>query len=444
MDLFDFLPYRIKKIDQIFHYYLKFVRFYFVRWKFSIDDYLRRESIYTTSDLLFTLFCCLRAWIAIAIIMIHIVWPENEWIISRNSLSKIVPIKGLDALLLYSILIILYVEKAWFSTFRMIRYYQFISFRHMAKIFDEREYNKVNRKNLLRSFIYGGYVSGAIYRTFTVYLFFWALYVLVRMIEQYQNDQLRMMTIVSTILLGTLIFQHFVYIAGLCFTVFFCFLFTCDLLVCKFRQLKEIVCVESIKKLIKTKRNLFLFDDIDCFHRNFRSKYSEIFQQIADYNNDYQLFFLMSEMLSKVTIVVVVLFYSEQDVMTIYSYIITTTLTSVFLMTTIIYSRISYFDSYNLIVYRKMSNWSARLPLSLWKRKSFKNWKRFRAKSKTFITNFLKSHHFNQALTQNRIGFTCGNLFYIDKNRYAELLLMNIGFVLLFYKKSILNQSIIQ
>ncbi|KPL99479.1 hypothetical protein QR98_0004130 [Sarcoptes scabiei] len=127
--------------------------------------------------------------------------------------------------------------------------------------------------------------------------------------------------------------------------------------------------------------------------------------------------------------IVMVIFYQQQSEMTLYSVVMIATLFSV----------------YNLEIFKTISDWSARIHsgtvemqpklLRLWGLKKIP--KRYRITKLTLM----KSQHFNQSIPNTRIGFTCGHLFHISKNRFVELVLMNIGLVSLIYKKLILGKN---
>lgn len=443
MNLFDLRPYRIENFQDVYHYCLKFSTHFLFRWDFSMDDYLRDELRYSRSDLIETMLCCIRAWASITLILVLLLWPDCEWILTKEIIAKIVPLEGYELLYFYALVMLLYIEVTWLTKFVSIHRRTLQSPAFIEKLFNDHLYCRSDRKRLLRKFVYGGYLSGSIYRSFALYSILWSTYVLFKIIHQYQSGEIKKLyRIVNSVIIGGLTVVHFIFVAGLCFTVLFCFAFTCYLLVFKFCQLKDELCVK-VSEFFASNTYHIVTDDIEFYHQKFRSKYSEIFNQISSFNSDYRIFFLMTEMSSQLTTIVLVLFYSEQDRMTIYSYAVIGTLASIFLLTTVIYWKISYFDSYNLIIFNMMSSWSARL----WSRISQQNLtgsiRIFKRKYRLFdrmpTTKSMKIHHFNQSIPSNQIGFTCGTLFYIDKSCYADLLLTNISFIMLFYKIVILN-----
>ncbi|KAH7638043.1 hypothetical protein HUG17_9148 [Dermatophagoides farinae] len=47
----------------------------------------------------------------------------------------------------------------------------------------------------------------------------------------------------------------------------------------------------------------------------------------------------------------------------------------------------------------------------------------------------IKANLFVQMMTINRFGYTCGNLFEINKYKFFQLMLWNLPFILMFYKQ---------
>ncbi|KAF7494117.1 hypothetical protein SSS_02197 [Sarcoptes scabiei] len=387
MELFELLPYRIKKIDEIFEYYLKFSKSYLLRWNYSLQDYHKRRLQLEVPDIRYILHCCIRAWTTFIFLWILILFPDCRWIASQNCLTKIVPVEGLSELCFYVSMIILGTERLWFQSIRSLRNYTFSSNDYLSSLYTDERFNEANRQYLLRYFIYAGYFSGTIYRMFSTCIVLFYLYVINELhFQKYQN----------------------------CWNGYISF-------------------IDDLYEMTRS-RNMQQLSSIE-FHQKFRQCYSKIFNEISGINYNYKQYFLMTEILSKTTIVFLIIYYERQTTQTIYSVVVMITVTPLFLLNTIMYLRLSYFDCYNSIIFRMLNDWSARLQWRI----SNKNYFKIDLMRKISTSILLKWHHFNQTISSNRIGFTCGALFYINKNKYAELLLLNIVFVLLFYKKFILN-----
>nr|XP_027193782.1 uncharacterized protein LOC113788522 [Dermatophagoides pteronyssinus] len=84
---------------------------------------------------------------------------------------------------------------------------------------------------------------------------------------------------------------------------------------------------------------------------------------------------------------------------------------------------ISCLPSYNEQCTKNLLQWLVHLQ---WQSK-FKRYSQIRQSIKTNL--------FIQSMTYNRLGFTCGPLFYINKYKFFELLMLNIPWILLFYKQ---------
>ncbi|UXI22872.1 hypothetical protein NH340_JMT08815 [Sarcoptes scabiei] len=436
MELFEFKPYRIVEIEQIFHCYFKFHRYYLLRFNYSLIDYQHKQLNLRISNLKFLLWCCLRAWISFLYLWILTLFPDAEWILSQNFLFKIIDnLNGVNVLFVYVSIIILWVEHAWFQAFRSLLNYSLKLIENVLIVYDDRKYTSNNRQHLLRYFIIFGYISGTIYRLFAICIVLCYLIIVLNIPDQYEEIENKC-SVFSYLIVAGITINHLIYLTGLCFTVFFCCVFTCDLLLCQFKQLKQSLRENCSNQALLRRRSISMFI-IEFLHRKFRDKYSEIFVETSNINEYYRRILFLIEMLSQITMIFLIIFYAKQKQISFYCLEIFITITPIFLMTTLIYSRISHFDSDNIAIYEIINSWSAKMHLKLShqklsERKMFSN-------QNTKLFSLLKLHHFNQSLANNRLGFTCGQFFYINKNRYAELLIMNIIFVMLFYKKLILN-----
>ncbi|KAF7494151.1 hypothetical protein SSS_06936 [Sarcoptes scabiei] len=433
-----FFPFRVQKIEDIFPYYFQFLNTYLFRWQYSLEDYHRRQLSMQNSNLYWLLLCSFEAWASIGYSTFITIYPDCKWLISLDDYRSKIPLIGLEIIAIYTTLLALWFENVWFQSFRSLCNYSFRSNDHVRDVYVDRQFTVENRKILLKYFITIGYLFGTFYSIFIVSILACYIYLIVYYLHLiYCGSITNPFPFVSTMILTSFMIDHAIRLGGQAFLLFFCFAFTCDLLVCKLRQLRQ-----SIRSHLR-RSNKIVSDEI---LKRFRQQYSNIFRKTSNINHDYRRFFLTIEIISKGSLVFSVIIHSKQITVSAPSIMLVIISLSIFLLTIIIYSRISYFDCINLKIFKLMNDQSARVQFILMRKKLLLP-KKFHHKTNRSIRKkavpsiSMKSHYFNQSISTNQIGFTCGTLFYINKNRYAELLLMDIIFVFLFYKKLVLNKG---
>nr|XP_027200280.1 uncharacterized protein LOC113794360 [Dermatophagoides pteronyssinus] len=165
------------------------------------------------------------------------------------------------------------------------------------------------------------------------------------------------------------------------------------------------------------------------FWKNFQDKYVKLYAETADFNISFGKMLLYIEMVSKSSIIVSCMFYSNQKKISQYTITAILSLMSTFVCITSLYSRVARLPSYNGRCCKNIIKWLARTQWSPSKAKVNHpiNERRIRNINRTTI----KSNLFVQVMSQNQLGFTCGHLFFITKFKYNELVLMNIPLILM-------------
>ena len=126
------------------------------------------------------------------------------------------------------------------------------------------------------------------------------------------------------------------------------------------------------------------------------------------------------------------LFYSKQSGWNIFTTFVIMAFLSVFCLINGLYSRIADLSSHNQKCARLILQRIARTQWSLMNvdEKKVQLPKRY---SDRYLINLSL---FAQTMTNNRYGFTYGQVFYITKFRYIQLFIMNFILILKFYKKT--------
>ena len=144
------------------------------------------------------------------------------------------------------------------------------------------------------------------------------------------------------------------------------------------------------------------------------------------------LFFI--ELLSKSSVVICLLFISQQTKMNIQITFVALAFMSSFFLLNSLYFRVAHMPSYNRICWQSIHRWIARSQWLSMQRNVFTN---------SFPLRYsIKSRLFIQTMTNNRFGFTCGRMFFISKFKYIQMFIMNFHMAIKFYKKICLKKAI--
>nr|XP_027204086.1 uncharacterized protein LOC113797841 [Dermatophagoides pteronyssinus] len=206
--------------------------------------------------------------------------------------------------------------------------------------------------------------------------------------------------------------------------------------------------IVQFKQIVLTTKQLF---DYRFNHRipviikmrmnwnDFYGNYIRIFDHTAKFNHDLKIVLLAMETVSKASIIFSTIFYSQKITETIPGAIFVICLFSFFCLSTGVYSRFSNFPSFNHRCYQHLLSWTIRISKLQSKINANRRKKRLRDLLIFSRRDLIKINLFLQTMKRNRLGFTCGKIFFINKFQYVELVLMNIPLTIMFYKKICLN-----
>nr|XP_027200279.1 uncharacterized protein LOC113794359 [Dermatophagoides pteronyssinus] len=169
------------------------------------------------------------------------------------------------------------------------------------------------------------------------------------------------------------------------------------------------------------------------FWNQFQNKYVKLYAEIVDFNNSFDVMLFYIETVSKSSIIISCMFYSKQKEISQYCIMVIVSLMSTFICVTILYSRVARLPSYNRRCCKSIMNWLARTQWSSQESKFHS--------SMIINSMIIKSIFFAQVISENKLGFTCGHLFFITKFKYIQLIILNMLLIILFYQKICINGS---
>ncbi|XP_075679234.1 uncharacterized protein LOC113796550 [Dermatophagoides pteronyssinus] len=190
----------------------------------------------------------------------------------------------------------------------------------------------------------------------------------------------------------------------------------------------------QIKQIILHICSIIQLDRFDqSIYRQFMKQYDQLNHDVFIINQTMSRVFFGIETISKSAIIYCSIFYSKQTEMHLFNTIICIFLLSTFIFTNGIYSRASQLPYYNRLGCLSLMKWLARKQYQRYRKIcGSKKQKLLRPLS---ICNEIRSNLFGQIMSENHLGFSCGQIFLVIKYKYVELFLMNFVLILLFYKK---------
>uniref|UniRef100_A0A6P6YB22 Uncharacterized protein LOC113796540 n=1 Tax=Dermatophagoides pteronyssinus TaxID=6956 RepID=A0A6P6YB22_DERPT len=161
-----------------------------------------------------------------------------------------------------------------------------------------------------------------------------------------------------------------------------------------------------------------------------------IFTFISEFMANNITFISIVEIGSKITTVYICIFLSKQNEMNFFNISLILYIVSGLLATNILYSKVAQLPYNNQRGCLLIMNWLARSQYQQQQQQQQLNNGHDRNVLQSLsIRNTIRLNQFAQSMSDNHLGFSCGQIFIITKYKFIEIFLMNFQLVLLFYKK---------
>lgn len=412
MELYRWRPDKINKIGEIFQIYFTIAKYYCFRCDYTMKDYHNRSIPWNFSTFKWAIISSLRSWMVIYIMFELLLFYYNDSILIKK-IEQLLYYHSTYIIIYYIIFLIVLLETVWFRTFLAIIDYRFpfntILYRYIEN--DSKHLTSKDQQILIKFFISRGFVSGTINRLVAIVtnlLLICCIYYRI-FSDQYRT---RILSIFYDIFCYILFTSQIIFFAGNCFIAMFFLLFTVKFFEKRFRHL--IRCYHLVH---------------ERFVSRFNHDYILFYDEIIKFNDCAKDFLFLIEMASKCSIVTTVVFYGQNHETTINVYLIMMNTIQIFFFSTAVYFILSFFPSYNLTCYKNTSDYNARRQYLI-NRCCIQNWITKSSSRKT-----IKSNLFIQSIAENRLGFSCGRLFFINRHKILELFLLNFIFAFFIYKK---------
>ncbi|XP_027200303.2 uncharacterized protein LOC113794382 [Dermatophagoides pteronyssinus] len=424
------------RFAKIFQRGLNYLQIFTFRLKFSLEDYQNRKIPRTWKTFRWSFLITLNALSAIFCTGLLALCPKTHPFMKYHNIEKILKTERMDLLLLALFIMLIILEAMFLHLSSEALNYRssFVKFIINNRNYDENEHS-IKYLRLLKKFYTIVYLTGTIgYGLYVInciatigFGYYWAIIF-------YERNLTTMDELIVSFPAYFAICTDIAYRLGQMFTTVLSFIiFVIELFQVKLEELFKLA-----QRMFSRRWNRSGLKKI--FWNQFQVKYVKLYAETADFNRSFGKMLLYIEMVSKSSIIISCMFYSEQKEISQYCITAILSLMSAFVCVTSLYSRVARLPSYNRRCCKSVVCWLARTQWSSSKTK-FEN---LITRQGIIIINrtTIKSNLFVQTMSENQLGFTCGHLFFITKFKYIELLLMNIPMIFMFYEQLCMNTSI--
>ncbi|XP_075588246.1 uncharacterized protein LOC124494350 [Dermatophagoides farinae] len=436
-------------IGDVINEFFKCVKYYLFRLEYSLLDYQQRRIRWTCYRTIKpSIWITTNSMILIAIMFTMIQRPKSiaGLPLSLEDFEEMFDIQRLDLAIIHLVVVFLTLEYLWFELFKKISSYNFPSNDLFIKY---RNYDDNLLEPRLRRYLTLFYriidsISTLLYRLAVLTMLSGYALFIIHVGYLYLDGKLNTFQWLLFLQLWTMLLFRLVYLMGQLFLAMKFLLF-----IVEFGRIQFIKMLQTTQNVFCCNRNKMNFNNSinrRLFWQSFHRQYLTLYLETWKFDDTIKMVLAAVEMIAKSAIIDCTVFVSKQLRMNLNNTLIILWLGSAFVYMKIIYTHVSYAPSYNKKCSRLIMNWNAR---THWQRfciqqqqkpllqeSSSSPWKKLK-RFNAWITlrDVIKSNLFIQTMTNNLFGLNCGQLFFITRYKYLELLLMDVMLILLFYKK---------
>ncbi|KAH9501065.1 hypothetical protein DERF_011934 [Dermatophagoides farinae] len=409
------------------------LKLYSFRMHFLLADYRDHRIKKTYETFKPSIWITIHSWTFILLITSIVIWPENDFIMDCKFYEQMLNVQRFDLIMLEIIVLSLIEEWLWlfFSKEAITYSCRYLDFLAFDLSEDRTKIDLKMKRYLIRYHSIMKFITTLIYFTVILWSMFLCIMLLYSIFFSYLDDNIYFIQFITSIPISILICTNIIYMSGQFFISGTFFLFFLILFREKIKQLKNLS-----STLLQYHANVSQYIVKRIFWNQFYFEYIILYGKISRLNESAKVILLAMEMIAKSAIMMSCVFYSQQIKMVESNIFLVAILIIVFLYINIMYLRISILPTYNEQCLQSILRWLIR---SQWRER----FSVVQPKQSTFHDHIvqrihwrqtLKSNLFIQAMANNRLGFTCGHMFHINKYKFTELILLNIPFVLMLYK----------
>lgn len=386
------------------------------RLEYSLECYQNHCIKWNFHTLKRTIHMTTRAWIIIISLLWIIIWPHDRLFMNVENFDEISQIKRSDLVIIELIIIFIVLEWMWFHIFKGIWIYRssWNDFIVINYRFDDHQLRQDFHEYLTNFYVITHSIAKLLYAISAVTLIIFNILFIHLSIGFYLNFKITLIQLMMTMSVLSMLVHHLILMMGQLFLSLNYTIFVVEFLKIRLKQLHTFLRIEF---------KLFRFTTVANFRKiwkKFYPNYIRIYSETIKMNQTEKIIFFNLELISKSAIIISALFIGQQLKMNIMNTFVALVFIIVFCYTTLLYSRVSYLPFYNQLCSRALMDGVARqkpIPFVL----------------KHFYS--IKSHLLIQTMANNRLGFTCGEMFFITRFKYIQLFILNFHLIIKFYKK---------
>ncbi|KAH7638627.1 hypothetical protein HUG17_2660 [Dermatophagoides farinae] len=444
----NFSTENIIHISDVINNCFKCMKYYLLRLEYSLLDYQRRCIRWTCYRTIKpSIWITTYSTIITSIMLTAIRRPKSiiGLPLSFEDLEEMFNIQRLDITIVHLLVVFMLLEYLWFELFKKIFSYNFPLNDLFIKYYN---YNDNLLERRLRHYLTLFYqiihsISTLFYRlTVLTILSGYALF-MIHVGYLYLDGKWNTFQWLLFLQLWTMLLFRLLYLLGQLFLVMKFLLF-----IVEFWRIQFIKMFQTTQILFRCNRNKMDFNNSinhRLFWQSFHRQYLALYLDTWKFDDTIRIVLVAMEMAAKSAIIDCTVFVSKQLRINLHNTFVILWLGSAFAYIKVIYSHVSSLPFYNQRYSQLIMNWNAR---TYWQRfctrqqqrllqeSSSSSWTKLKHfNARIILRDVIKSNLFIQTMTNNLFGLNCGQIFFITRYKYLELLLMDVMLILLFYKK---------
>ncbi|KAH9522983.1 hypothetical protein DERF_006536 [Dermatophagoides farinae] len=369
----------------------------------NISSAMQRKISWTYSTIKPAIWITLNGWISIVFLVCLIIWPHNDYVMSIDTFDKIFGSKRNDFLVIHMIIVFILHEYFWYHFLLEVIHYKSAmnDFFINNWQYDDQQLSPQHRNYLIQFFRKSQFMAVIFLRCFIIGLLAIQFIFSNFSFDLFESYQINLTKLVLS---STLFFSYniqCIYFIGNVFKSISFTVFIMEFFIVRLKQLSSksaLILQNSFQSSIKVQK---------LFWYRFHYEYVTLYSEMAIFNLTARNILFFIELLSKSSVVICLLFISQQTKMNIQITFVA--------LAFILYFRVAHMPSYNRICWLSIHRWIARTQWLSMQRNVFTN---------SFPLRYsLKSRLFVQTMTNNLFGFTCGRMFFISKFKYIQIFL---------------------
>ena len=399
-----------------------------LRMDFSIKDYREKRIRRNLKTFQPTLWITTNAWISFGLLIYILIFPPNDYTIDLKFLEQLMNCQRFDLIVCQMIIAHLNVEWLWLVMARRTLLYRcsWVDFMTIDHSDDEQKLDRKIRKYMNKFHPLMNFITTSVYLVIVIIMMTNVILLPYYCLQYYQDGTINFIQYL-TLFLMIPIYIDTEQMLGQLFVATKFQLFTLLFFNGRIKRLHSIllslVCHADYPTYISEK----------IFWNRFHNEYIILHDEIKQSNETTKIIVFGVEIISKSAILLSCVFYSCQSKMVLVGYLfILFAIIGIFFLYGLYY-QVASLPTHNEQCIRALSRWLARTQWST--RFMLQGKSRWHKNHPIKWRQSIKANLFVQMMTINRFGYTCGNLFEINKYKFFQLMLWNLPFILMFYKQ---------